>query len=159
MKEYDIVNVEHTQNRVLDVLKGFACIGVILIHYKLPGIVGIIISNIARFAVPLFFMISGYYAYDSLYDNNKMKKKLMHIVNISIIAIFVYFIFESVMSGSVLNTAKSFLYKGNIATFVCLNNLSFIHAGHLWFLLALQYDYIIILFIRRLLYKNNFVLY
>lgn len=41
--------------------EGIACIFVVLIHCQLPGRVGIVTETIARFAVPLFFSISGYY--------------------------------------------------------------------------------------------------
>lgn len=53
------------KNRCLNFFKGLGCIFVIFIHFPFPGEIGRIISGLARFAVPLFFMISGYYAYNS----------------------------------------------------------------------------------------------
>ena len=43
----------------LDCAKGIACIFVILIHCTFPSIVGEILRAIARFAVPLFFTVTG----------------------------------------------------------------------------------------------------
>lgn len=56
--------VEETKKLVNNRLyfwEGIACIFVVLIHCQLPGRVGIVTETIARFAVPLFFSISGYY--------------------------------------------------------------------------------------------------
>lgn len=44
----------------LNCAKGIACIFVILIHCTFPGIVGEMLRAIARFAVPLFFTVTGY---------------------------------------------------------------------------------------------------
>ena len=49
------------KNHCLNVWKGIAAFAVVLIHCTLPGVPGEIIKGIARFAVPLFFMVSGYY--------------------------------------------------------------------------------------------------
>lgn len=38
-----------------------ACLSVVLIHCMLPTGLGVIACALARFAVPLFFMVSGYY--------------------------------------------------------------------------------------------------
>lgn len=54
--------VNRDRNQLLDFLKGLGCIGVIFIHIPFPGVTGKIISKISQFAVPVFFMITGYYA-------------------------------------------------------------------------------------------------
>lgn len=51
------------ENVSLNILKGIACFNVVMIHCTFPGAIGKIISGLARFAVPLFFAISGYYIY------------------------------------------------------------------------------------------------
>lgn len=48
-------------NYCMDFLKGLACIFVVFIHVKFPGDFGQAVQAIARFAVPFFFMVSGYY--------------------------------------------------------------------------------------------------
>ena len=48
-------------NRTLYFWQGLACLSVVLIHCMLPTGLGVIACALARFAVPLFFMVSGYY--------------------------------------------------------------------------------------------------
>lgn len=55
--------MKKTRNSTLNALKGIACFSVIMLHCAFPGMVGKIIYGIARFAVPMFFAISGYYVY------------------------------------------------------------------------------------------------
>lgn len=55
-------------NYCMDFLKGIACILVVFIHVKFPGDFGQAVQAIARFAVPFFFMVSGYYCYRSDYQ-------------------------------------------------------------------------------------------
>ena len=55
-------------NYCMDFLKGIACIFVVFIHVKFPGNFGQSVQAIARFAVPFFFMVSGYYCYRKDYQ-------------------------------------------------------------------------------------------
>lgn len=48
-------------NRTLYFWQGVACLSVVLIHCMLPTSLGVAACALARFAVPLFFMTSGYY--------------------------------------------------------------------------------------------------
>ena len=45
----------------IDILKGLCAILVILIHFPFLGIGGKIITIVARCAVPVFFMCSGFF--------------------------------------------------------------------------------------------------
>ena len=47
----------------LDLLKGAACVGVVFTHVTFPGLWGKAVMRAAGFAVPVFFMIAGYFAY------------------------------------------------------------------------------------------------
>lgn len=53
-------------NYCLDFIKGIACICVVFMHCEFPGIMGIAVQAISRFCVPLFFMVSGYFCYQSI---------------------------------------------------------------------------------------------
>lgn len=61
------------KNRCLNVLKGVACIGVVLIHIQFPGVTGLVVEKLSRFAVPLFLIIAGFYAYSC--DESVVKKR------------------------------------------------------------------------------------
>ena len=50
------------QNYKLDLFKCIAAYCVVLIHVPFPGMVGNAANCLARFAVPLFFLVSGYYS-------------------------------------------------------------------------------------------------
>lgn len=56
-------NVKSSRNIMLNLLKGFACIGVVLIHIKFPGKTGDLIKYASAYAVPIFFLIAGYFAF------------------------------------------------------------------------------------------------
>ena len=58
--------------------------GVVFIHVSFPGVGGIIISKLAQFAVPTFFMIAGYYAYGQ--KEEKLTKRLKRILWIFVYA-------------------------------------------------------------------------
>jgi hypothetical protein len=60
-----------------DVLKCISCILVVLFHYPLPGVVGEIIIYAFRFPVPMFCMITGYFAYEK--DNKWILSKAIYI--------------------------------------------------------------------------------
>lgn len=58
------------RNNNLDILKAISAFLVVCIHIKFPGKFGEYINIIAALAVPIFFMITGYY-----YENMKKKGK------------------------------------------------------------------------------------
>ncbi len=53
------------RNPVVDIIKLIAAYCIICLHFSFPGWFGKIIYATARFAVPFFFMVSGYYYYKS----------------------------------------------------------------------------------------------
>ena len=60
-------------NYCLDFIKGLACIFVVLMHCEFPGVTGVAVQAISRFCVPFFFMVSGYFCFRPLLqqDGNK----------------------------------------------------------------------------------------
>lgn len=84
---------EFKRNAMLNLLKGFACIGVVLIHVTFPGMVGEIIKLASAFAVPVFFLTAGYYSLGK--NEDTIKRRLIKIVKIFIFAYFVFFIFNA----------------------------------------------------------------
>ena len=55
------------RNNNIDIIKGFACIGVVLIHFPFCGNIGEYIKVINKYAVPFFFFVSGYFLLDHNY--------------------------------------------------------------------------------------------
>ena len=55
--------VNTQKNNTLELLKLFASYMVVFIHVFFHGNAGIAVDALARFAVPFFFLVSGYYSY------------------------------------------------------------------------------------------------
>lgn len=51
------------RNRTFDLFKWVAALFVLLLHVPFPGDVGGTVRMFARWAVPFFFMVSGYFTY------------------------------------------------------------------------------------------------
>ena len=75
-------------NIMLNLLKGFACVGVVFIHMPFPGNFGKIISTLSGFAVPLFFMIAGYYSFGN--GPEVIKRRLSKIITLAIFLILIF---------------------------------------------------------------------
>ena len=68
------------RNECLNLLKCAACFGVVFIHVPFPGYLGDVIKSLSMFAVPLFYMIAGYYSYGCDYE--KIKRRFIKICKI-----------------------------------------------------------------------------
>lgn len=134
------------ENHCLNGLKGIACMGVVFGHALFPGKFGEVILVLASAAVPIFFLISGFYAYDK--DCHivveKTVRKLKKIGKLTFGACLLYIVWKFLklwLSGyDPLDGIADFNGK-NLAKMLLQNDLSFIEAGHFWFLLALLYAY------------------
>ena len=71
------------RNASLDLLKGIAALFVIWIHEQFPGVTGQLVNRIGAFAVPVFFMVSGYFAYHA--DRKKLGRSVRHILRLILI--------------------------------------------------------------------------
>lgn len=140
-----------SRNGTLDLLKLISAYMIVFIHVPFYSMSGTIISALARFAVPIFFMTAGYFCYQN--DTRKIKKKLLKIVYILIFASLLY---------NVMNIGIAYISSGvpgiidTISVFakperwieLLLFNLPF-SANRLWFLFALIYVYGIQLIVNK----------
>lgn len=141
-------------NYCLDFIKGIACIFVVLMHCEFPGLLGTAVQAVSRFCVPLFFMVSGFFCYESSenyegMDLLKFNKKIKHIAMITINACIFYTTFMIVVEllGKDINWSIS---KIGILSWVVFNNPSWAGvAGQYWFLFALLYTYIFYYIVAR----------
>lgn len=74
-----------SRNTTIDIIKGFACIAVVWIHYCWSNDAGVFMKTISRFAVPFFFFVSGYYLPDrhGQITPDNIRRKIVHIVDIT----------------------------------------------------------------------------
>ena len=141
------------KNHCLNVWKGIAAFAVVLIHCTLPGVPGEIIKGIARFAVPLFFLISGYFAYGR--EDAVLKRRESHIFRLYVGAVAVYYLWAAIRYFLSQRTfaqmgAELFPDGGRTVSDLLLFNRTAM-APHLWFMGALVYCY---LFYRLLARKR-----
>lgn len=146
------------KNHMMYSLKGISALAVVLIHITFPGEVGIIIKALARIAVPIFFMVSGYFSYFT--TDIDLKPKIKHRIykNIKLVTItsMVYFLWNIVLlkfnTTNIIHYLKTEFSAFNILRLILTNNSLF--SVHLWFIFALIYCYIVLLFVNKYnLYK------
>ena len=155
------ISKEKSRNMSLDVLKLIASYFVVFIHIKFSGLAGDIVEALARFAVPVFFMVSGYFAYSN--STEKLVSKMKNIIKIYFCGAIIYICFYGIMA----------LYDVGIkgAAWYCISyfNPVFIvkfivfnvprSSEHLWFLVALIYVYGLHYFIAKWKIKESIYLW
>ena len=141
-------NVNTTQksnrNSAVSLIKWFASMMVVVAHVPFPGRFGKVMRCLARFTVPFFFMISGYYAYRIPYVKivDRLKKMIFIILWTNLLFLccrcFSAVIFDHKDLGQYL--ARLFTVK-KLARFVFLGRNPF--SGYqLWYLNAVALTYI-----------------
>lgn len=153
------------QNNSLNFLKGLACLAIVWMHTNSGGTVNQVIVCMARFGIPIFFMVSGYFTYkEKKVDYTKvLAKKIIHILKLIVIATLVYVIWQWVVDPliktghvpNVLNSMERSASSLNAFNILVLNINPF--CGILWFLNALLYCYLIWLIIAKV--KDKRVIY
>lgn len=137
--------IQHNRLLTIDLIKFIASLFVIFIHCSFYGSLGISIKAIARFAVPFFFICSGYFLIGN--PPEKIIKKFLHIVKLALFSLVLYFLFFGAvhfvsggMAGVSEFLANIFNPKSLIKLIVFNVPFSF---TNLWYLLALIYVYFI----------------
>ena len=136
------------RNNNIDILKGISSLSVVLIHFSLPGTIGLYLIVISRYSVPFFFFISGYFLLNK--NNNissqRISNKIRHIFKLlfySVIFHFIFFVIYNIfLFGFNYNIRQLLINRFTKKKFLkfFLVNDPFIYS-HLWHLLALIYIY------------------
>ena len=142
------------RNRLLDAMKAIAALGVIFVHFPFPGEIGRICASFGTVGVIFFFLISGYQSHcadpaDSGKILRRFKRNLLLIA--AVIPIFVIY---TVVKQIALGTASDWVatYLLNPITYlrlIVLGDLDFINCGHLWYMVAMLYGYLIIYLMEK----------
>lgn len=137
------ISKEKSRNMSLDVLKLIASYVVVFIHFKFSGLTGDIVDALARFAVPVFFMISGYFAYSNSIE--KLISKMKNIIKIYFLGAVIYICFYGILALYDVGIKGAMWYcilyfnPMSIVKFIVFNVPR--SSEHLWFLVALIYVY------------------
>lgn len=135
----------------MDHFKLLASYFVVCIHSLFPGDYGTAVKAIARFAVPFFFLCSGFFLYGNTPES--IIKKALHILKLLLVTTAVYlgvgvalFVLQRDFGG-LSDYLSSLIRPRAFVQFILVNECAV--AGHLWYLAAMVYVYIIYYFIEK----------
>lgn len=143
------------RNKVLDAAKAIAAYSVVLLHVRFPGKTGELINALARFAVPFFFMVSGYFCFKTREEAvlKRMPGKVKHILLLIGISFPFYILWGCIQNIIKGKNAAEWLREiaawPHVKDFFIYNSSSAVKS-HLWFLPALLYCYVIFWIIAKL---------
>ena len=130
---------------VLDLFKLLASYFVVFIHCQFSGDWGIAVKAVARFAVPFFFLCSGYFLYGN--KPEKILRKASRIFRLFCSSFLIFFVYQILINYTRGNVAYVLTWLRGLANFKGLIKLIFFNvpyvSTHLWFLSALTYVYLI----------------
>lgn len=135
----------------LDILKALCAFCVITIHAPFSGKLGLCAEALSRIAVPIFFMVTGFFYVDTL----RQKKELVQIKKISLLCFYSYVLYflwglfhELFILKRTVHSFFTYVFRPeNLLYWILCNNCPF--AGHLWYLSAILYVLIIVYFLNR----------
>lgn len=159
---------QNQRNSTLGFFELFAAIMIVFIHAAFPGVFGeVIVKGMARFGVPLFFTISGFYLIKPNMTKEELRLKLkQRIIKTLILILFsfcIYFllgIFVSLFgsnSTGIVDYLKTTFSIKNILKLLILNYpLTNVPS---WFLIAMLYSYVIIYIFANKFLKYKWIAY
>lgn len=119
----------------MDTLKAICAFLVVSIHAKTSSWIGEYLVCIARIAVPIFFMITGFYYSDF---RDRQKKQLIKMVKLYIIAQTTYCIYDILLKVMIPNRISANFSVGGLLNYLLFNQTT-PDSNHLWYLIALIY--------------------
>ncbi len=138
-----------------DILKAVSAFLVVIIHSHLPQEIYCIIEPITRIAVPIFFMISGYFYIDT-WNKSRTSQQIQKLFKLFVSSNLLYacwsllwsYVYDAIyISNGLKEYIQSLLNVSTWIKFIFLNNSPF--GIHLWYIGALLYVLIIAFFIKK----------
>jgi len=152
--------MDKQKNNTLELLKLFAAYMVVFIHVIFSGPIGVAVETLARFAVPFFFLISGYYSYRI--TPQKIKNRIKRILILILFATISYTVFNVIFllaNGDLYDVYAYFMQYMDFSKLVKLIALNVpICLEYLWYLYAILYVYAIFYF-ATILHINEKVIF
>ena len=142
--------MKRNRNVAVSALKLIASIFVVFIHAPFPGDFGSFVNCAAKFAVPVFFCISGYYAYRVSADRlvPRLKKMgLLALVGYSLGLIWKCCYMGLVQNKSVQKYLTRLLSAKNLSRIILMEKDPIV--GHLWYLSVMLVIYIVFILYTR----------
>lgn len=151
------------RNGTIDVVRIIASFMVVFCHVVLPGKAGVYSKAIARFAVPWFMMITGYYLYndDEALVLRNVRKSFFSVIKLVVLATVLISIINScicvVRGQDMFSWFLDYWSKDNFIEFILFNRAVFLNSA-MWYLFALIYVLFLYLLILRIRFKYYNVL-
>ena len=90
-------NIQNSnRNESIDILKAICALLIVCIHIQVPNPLNLLLLPVTRIAVPIFFMITGYY-YDFNAEKKKKNRQIIHIIKLVIGANLFYFFYNGIL--------------------------------------------------------------
>ena len=138
------------RNNGINFIKFIAMSMVLFIHCRFPGNFGIFVTAFCSIAVPLFFMISGYFLVNC--STEKLYHRFFKMLMLSIYSNLFYLAwdiwYEYMCGRSIIVFLKHSFDLKKILVFIITNESPL--RGHLWFIGAVAYCYAAIIIYLRL---------
>ena len=158
--------INSTRNLSLECFKLLAACFVVFLHIPFPGAFGQWIICLSRFAVPLFFAVSGWFSFGA--SPEKLKKRFVHILLLEIFGDMLYISWRC-LRDYLAGESLYWCLRYQIPDVQALKMWLFWNvdpfAGHLWYLSATCLCYLILWAFTRLgrkdyrpLYVTGFIL-
>lgn len=127
------------RNQRMDLYRGIAVYGVILIHVLFPGSFGSGVRALARFAVPFFFLTAGYFSLNA--TPRTLGRRAVRTLTQLLWACLPYLILSLWLAVKwdvgILKWLQSLFTWDNLMGLLAFHNIPFYYAWQLWFLGAL----------------------
>lgn len=135
--------VKSARNQSIECARLLASFLVVLVHCPFPGVLGEYLDCLGRYAVPLFFVISGYFCFRA--SDEKILSRMKHVLKLYLWAVLLYLlwnIFKTEYNGesTVAYLLSAVPEIDEVARLIFLNVPPYV--GHLWYLLAMVTCYL-----------------
>lgn len=128
----------------MELAKLVASFFVVFIHVPFPGDFGILVDGLGRYAVPMFFAISGYFNYQA--DSGKVWKRTRHLISLYVIAVVLHLLWGCIVTEAEGGSTVAYLIKAvpdpdEFTRWLIIQTDPF--SGQLWYLNSAIVTYVV----------------
>lgn len=150
-KEGDILECRERRADNIDILKAICAFLIVCIHIPFPGKMGEYFTALTRTAVPIFFMITGYFYLETMKkhrESQQLKKIFRLLIEANVLYFFWKLVLDLVQGESAITYIQVVFSAKNLVKFLILNDSPV--GGHLWYLGAILYVLVLVLIVDKL---------
>lgn len=141
-----------SENRFLYMIKGIACMAVVLLHVPLPSSIAETVRALARFAVPMFFLITGRYMPSDRTALCRRLKKTVQLTATVWLVCMVWSVGYMHFCGRLCEWLRTYFTRGEWLRLLLYNSGKCIFvpplfSDFMWYLFALIYVYLLAILI------------